>query len=82
MLITFEKDRLGFSLKIFTHELPNELRIDAAEGGKAERKGQSAAASVRVGLSRIWKKKAGGTGKNNPGSQSPPIKDESTEYFT
>ena len=38
-------------------ELPNELRIDAAEGGYAERNGQSAAASVPVGLSRIWKMK-------------------------
>jgi len=34
-----------------------ELRIDAAGCNKANGKGQSAAASVRVGLSRIWKKK-------------------------
>jgi len=44
--------------------MPNELRIDAAEGGCAKRRGLCAAASVRVGLSRIWKKKPGGTGKN------------------
>jgi hypothetical protein len=44
--------------------LPNELRIDAAEGGEAKRKGHCAAASVRVGLGRIWKKKPGVTGKN------------------
>jgi hypothetical protein len=43
-------------------ETPNELRIDAAGCNKANKKGQGAAASVRVGLSRIWKKKPEGPG--------------------
>jgi hypothetical protein len=42
---------------------PNELRIDAAGGKCANRKGQSAAASVRVELSRIWKMKPGTSGE-------------------
>jgi len=41
---------------------PNELRIDAAGGSCANGKGQGAAASVRVGLSRIWKMKPDRTG--------------------
>jgi hypothetical protein len=45
-------------------QAPNELRIDAAEGDYAKRKGRCAAASVRVELSRIWKKKPGASGKN------------------
>ena len=40
----------------------NELRIDAAGCNKANGKGLCAAASVRVGLSRIWKKKPGRSG--------------------
>jgi hypothetical protein len=37
----------------------NELRIDAAGGNCANRKGQCAAASVRVELSRIGKRSRG-----------------------
>jgi len=46
--------------------MPNELRIDAAEGEYAKRKGLCAAAreAVRVGLSRIWKKGPGTSGEN------------------
>jgi hypothetical protein len=61
---------------------PNELRIDAAGCNKANGKGLCAAASVRVGLSRIWKKKPSVSGKNNLRMQSPPIKSRSVEYFT
>jgi len=44
--------------------LPNELRIDAAEGSYAKGSGQGIAASVRVELSRIWKMKPERSGKN------------------
>jgi len=39
-------------LIIFCTGLPNELRIDAARRGKVKRKEASAAASMRVELSR------------------------------
>ena len=55
---------------------PNELRIDAAEGVYAKRNGLCAAASVRVELSRIWKKKPGVSGENILRTQCPPIKDD------
>jgi hypothetical protein len=42
----------------------NELRIDGAEGDYAKGKGLSAAASVQVGLSRVWKMKPERSGKN------------------
>ncbi|MBM4427212.1 MAG: hypothetical protein FJ031_08235, partial [Chloroflexi bacterium] len=45
--------------------LPNELRIDAAGMEKVKRNGEGAAASVLVELSRIWKKKPGGTVKKS-----------------
>jgi hypothetical protein len=62
--------------------MPNELRIDAAGGVKVKTVVVCAAASVQVELSRIWKKKPGGSGENISRTQCPPIKDRSGEYFT
>jgi hypothetical protein len=57
-------------------------RIDAAGGVKVKTAVVCAAASVLVELSRIWKKKPGGSGENISKTQCPPIKDRSGEYFT
>jgi hypothetical protein len=45
--------------------LPNELRIDAAEGLKAKRKGLLAVASVLIELSRILNTKLEGADKSS-----------------
>jgi hypothetical protein len=45
------------------NQTPNELRIDAAESSYAKENGLSAAASVLVELSRIWKMKPGTSGE-------------------
>jgi hypothetical protein len=37
---------------LFLNEVPNELRVDAAEGSEAEKGGDGAAASFRSGVSR------------------------------
>ena len=72
----------SFALIITRFETPNELRIDAAGCNKANEKGQGAAASVRVGLSRIWKMKPDRSGKNVLETQYPTIKERSAAYFT
>jgi len=60
----------------------NELRIDAAGVEKVKRNGESAAASVLVELSRIWKKKPGGTVKKSQKEVHPTNKERSGKYFT
>ena len=62
--------------------LPNELRIDAAGMEKVKRNGEGAAASVLVELSRIWKKKPGGTVKKSQKEIHPTNKERSGKYFT
>lgn len=60
----------------------NELRIDAAGMEKVKRNGEGAAASVLVELSRIWKKKPGGTVKKSQKEIHPTNKERSGKYFT
>ena len=76
------RDDLVSGNAVLARFLCNELRIDAAGGGEAKEKGHCAAASVRVGLSRIWKKKPGVSGKTAIRTQRPPIKAEPGWYFT
>ncbi len=68
----WSRPALMFSL--FCKGRANGLRIDAVEGECANRKGQYAAASVRVERSRIWKKKPGTSGKKIIRTQNPPTK--------
>jgi hypothetical protein len=63
-------------ITLLCKELPNELRIDAAGCAKVKTAVVCAAASVQVELSRIWKKKPGGSGNNITKAECPPIKDE------
>jgi hypothetical protein len=67
---------------LFCKETPNELRIDAAGVEKVKRNGEGAAASVLVELSRIWKKKPGGTVKKSQKEVHPTNKERSGKYFT